>query len=138
MTLILVAVLLAVSGVFRACHEAPMHDPDCGINRWATLRFEVSHPVLHQWLDSRYSSLNKYRMAEGKSPFIGWLLKGPLVCVTDFWHASYTISNGLYNVSFALVLHLLGLKAWIIVGLVLIDSSLFEPTYSALRAYVKK
>lgn len=138
LTLILLAVLLTVSGVFRAFHEAPLHDPDCGLNRWAYERFALSRPRLWSWLDSRVSHLNKYKWAVGRPAWQGRLLRGPLVAITDFWHLSYFLSNNCYDVALLLLLLTLGVKLWIALALTLLDSALFEPVYSSLRAYVKR
>jgi hypothetical protein len=150
MTLALVSILLllALSGPFRALHEAPTHDDTCGLNAWAFKRFRTSRPKLHQWLDSRYSSVNKYRFAREVSSllpewlpqslrtWVGNLFLGPLVSFTDAWHLSYTLSNITANVAMFLALTLQVHLWWVYaVGVTLLEDSTFEPVYRTLRNY---
>lgn len=137
-----------VSGPARALHEAPVHDPDAGLNAWSAKRFAVTRPKLHKWLDSRHSYTNKYRFAAEVAALlpkwvpetwrerIGNLFLGPLVCFTDAWHLSYTITNIAGNC--ALFLALLSGDAWSMVAaasIVFVEDALFEPTYRLLRRY---
>lgn len=130
------SVLLAVCGPLRALHEAPVHDPDCGVNKWAKERFALSRPKLWQWLDSRFSYQNKYRLAVGHPKWVGKLLVGPLVGITDLWHLSQTLGNFFYGLALVYVLLSPPLTSWwLIMTVAWIDDLFFEPAYSALRNY---
>jgi hypothetical protein len=134
---ILLTLALLLSGPARAVHESVSHDAACGTNAWAYKRFSQSLATIGwwNWLDNRVSSNNKYLWAVGRPAWVGQLLQGPLVGVTDLWHFSYTVSNVAGNVALGLALLAGPVHWWTALLLPFVEDILFEPTYKLLRNY---
>lgn len=116
----LLTLLLGLAGLLRACHDALTHSPGKG-----------KLARLGPWWDSATSWKRKYKNGDKTQ---GPAYPGAtswLIGFSDAWHASNTISWGVYDAAFVLAAwqHL----AWWALVPVAVRRVVFAPVYQWLR-----
>ena len=118
---LLLVVLCALAGVFRAFHDCLTHSP-VALAKWGPF-WDASTSWTRKYKDY-YNDPKTPRFWGATTVFVAW---------TDAWHASNALLGACWAVIALLACWLGWASIWWLVAGLLINKLIFEPLYSFLR-----